>query len=216
MSADKTLFIGSGEEALWQYDFVMSDAFLGFLDLIPEAAVLSNEQGKVLVMNQTALHLFEYSQQTLADCVIEDLVPSQVRAAHVKLRALFFEDPRPRYLGSRNLDLYACKRGGEQFPMESALFAIKTEKGAIAINLIRDISNEKAAQQKISKYAFVDALTNLPSWRYFDEMLKRCVAEAERHEHKLAVLYIDLDKFKPINDQFGHEKGDFVLREIAK
>ncbi len=142
-------------------------------------------------------------------------MPEKIRAIHPKLRASFFEEPDPRFLDSRDLELSAQKKDGSLFPMESALFAIQTNKGPIAVNLLRDISTQKANEEKISEYAFVDALTNLPNRRYFDDHIKRIVSKARRDEVSLAVLYIDLDKFKPINDTYGHDIGDLVLQTIS-
>ncbi|MDF1683435.1 MAG: sensor domain-containing diguanylate cyclase [Legionellaceae bacterium] len=203
------------EHIHWTLEFIMSDSFLEFLDLIPEAVIVSEESGRIIITNRVAQQLFQYSEDEFRQCMIEDLVPQKIRSMHPKLRAEFFDNPEPRFMAGRNLDLCACKKGGSSFPMESALFSIKTDQGQLAVNLLRDITEQKENEEKINKYAFVDTVTNLPNRRYFDDYIKRAASNARRYNTRLGLLYIDLDLFKPINDTHGHDMGDLVLQEIS-
>ncbi|MDF1677423.1 MAG: sensor domain-containing diguanylate cyclase [Legionellaceae bacterium] len=205
----------SNPQLQWNFSFLMSKEFSHFLHLIPDAAILSTESGQIILTNQTAQTLFGYTETEFLQVNIEDLVPESIRAVHPTLRATFFENPEPRLLKSRNLKLTAQKKDKSLFPMESALFAIQTDKGPIAVNLLRDISIQKAHEEKITRYAFVDTLTNLPNRRYFDDNIKRIASKVRRDNTTLGILYIDIDAFKPINDTYGHEAGDLVLRTIA-
>lgn len=200
----------------WDYNFLFSKQFISFLDLIPEAAILSNETGEVIIANSTAQKLFGLSKERFLKAVIEDFVPENIRKFHTKLRKSFFKDPKPRYMEGRNLELLACKSDGSYFPMESALFAIHTDRGLIAVNLIRDVSEKNKENRKITEYAFVDTLTNLANRRYFDKTIAKNLIRASKHKQMFALLYIDLDNFKPINDERGHTVGDKVLKIVAK
>jgi len=84
------------------------------------------------------------------------------------------------------------------------------------IGMVRDITEEKAREQKILYQAFHDALTGLPNRVYFRILLDDALARARRNHAPLALAYLDLDRFKPINDQLGHHVGDKVLAELAK
>lgn len=80
----------------------------------------------------------------------------------------------------------------------------------------RDITERKISEERIHYYATHDSLTALPNRFMFTELLNAALASARRHERKLAVLFIDLDRFKNINDTLGHEAGDKLLSKMAK
>ena len=79
-----------------------------------------------------------------------------------------------------------------------------------------DITERKELELELEKYAYYDKLTGLPNRRLFFERLDRIVLESERDKHKFALLFIDLDEFKDINDVHGHRIGDEVLIEVGK
>lgn len=81
---------------------------------------------------------------------------------------------------------------------------------------VQDITERKKFSEVVERQANYDLLTGLPNRSYFYENLRWSVAEAQRNKSKLAVLFIDLDKFKPVNDNYGHLTGDKVLQSIAQ
>ena len=80
---------------------------------------------------------------------------------------------------------------------------------------VHDISRRKEAEEQIRRLAYYDALTGLPNRLAFDENLHRALSQAERHDRKLAVMFVDLDNFKRVNDTLGHKAGDELLRTAA-
>ena len=83
------------------------------------------------------------------------------------------------------------------------------------ISVVEDISSRKGAEERIQYLATHDGLTGLPNRVMFTQLLGLSIETARRYDRKLAVLFIDLDRFKVINDTLGHEAGDVLLREIA-
>jgi diguanylate cyclase (GGDEF)-like protein/PAS domain S-box-containing protein len=81
--------------------------------------------------------------------------------------------------------------------------------------IARDISAERTIQEKIYQLAHFDALTGLMNRTMLNEHIERTISESERHQHTVAVLFIDLDGFKAINDMHSHAAGDFVLKSVA-
>jgi diguanylate cyclase (GGDEF)-like protein/PAS domain S-box-containing protein len=79
-----------------------------------------------------------------------------------------------------------------------------------------DISERKRAEEQVKHLAFHDPLTNLPNRLLFNDRLTLAVAQAHRHNQRLAVLFLDLDRFKVINDSLGHSVGDELLRQVAE
>ncbi len=84
----------------------------------------------------------------------------------------------------------------------------------VAIKL--DITERKQAQERILHLAHYDTLTNLPNRQLFFDRLEQAVALAQRHGHLVGLLFLDLYKFKPINDTHGHGMGDLVLQTVAQ
>jgi diguanylate cyclase (GGDEF)-like protein/PAS domain S-box-containing protein len=87
-------------------------------------------------------------------------------------------------------------------------------RGAIGAYL--DITERKRAEEQIKSLAYHDALTGLPNRRLFQDRLSVAVAQAHRSGQRLAVLYLDLDRFKPVNDSFGHSAGDRLIQDVAE
>ena len=81
---------------------------------------------------------------------------------------------------------------------------------------ITDITARKASEEAVQHMAFYDRLTNLPNRRLLEDRLHQLIGRAQRNGGKLALLFIDLDKFKSINDEFGHATGDWLLQRVAE
>lgn len=80
----------------------------------------------------------------------------------------------------------------------------------------RDITERKLAEEKVRHQAHYDMLTDLPNRVLFSDRLQQAISTAKRDKSTLAVMFLDLDRFKPVNDLFGHDIGDIVLREVAE
>lgn len=110
------------------------------------------------------------------------------------------------------------RKNGEEYPQWLTITAIRNEEQQISqfAAIFSDISERKQQEQKIHQLAYVDELTGLANRRMFLDRLQLSLANAHRHNHKLAVMFLDLDLFKRINDTLGHQAGDQALKEVAR
>lgn len=83
------------------------------------------------------------------------------------------------------------------------------------VGVQEDITAKQQHEEKLNFFALHDSMTNMPNRRAFFSLLKKTVSEGERYKSKFAIAFIDLDHFKPINDQYGHETGDTVLKMVS-
>lgn len=110
------------------------------------------------------------------------------------------------------------KKNSEESPQWLVINTVQDERGELSntIALFVDIAERKAQEEKIRHLAHHDALTGLPNRLLFDERLKMSLLQADRHSERVALLFIDLDRFKFINDSLGHHVGDGLLQSIAQ
>jgi PAS domain S-box-containing protein len=117
----------------------------GILDSMPDAIIMANAAGRIVLANHRAEQLFGYPRHALRGMVLEQLMPQRLRAAHIKHRAAFAAQPLVRAMGSGR-DLYGLRSDGVEFPVEISLSPIATEEGALVMSAIRDISERKQSE----------------------------------------------------------------------
>jgi diguanylate cyclase (GGDEF)-like protein/PAS domain S-box-containing protein len=114
-------------------------------------------------------------------------------------------------------ELWNRRKNGDIFPAIENVSAIRDQDGQILnyVALLSDISGVKQFEKQLFQLAHHDALTQLPNRLLFTDRLDHALSHAHREGHRLAVLFIDLDRFKNINDSLGHAVGDQLLCEVA-
>lgn len=114
-------------------------------------------------------------------------------------------------------EIWNRRKNGELYPEWLTITAIKNDHGDIYqyAGIFCDISERKSQENEIRRLAYFDELTKLPNRRLFGDRLNMGVARAKRHGERLAVMFVDLDHFKKINDTLGHNTGDAILVEAA-
>lgn len=119
--------------------------------------------------------------------------------------------------GSWQGEIWNRRKDGEIFPAWQSITAVKTDDGKVThyVGTMIDITQRKTAEEQMRHIAHHDVLTDLPNRTLLADRLQQALAQARRMNSKLALMYIDLDKFKPVNDNFGHDIGDLLLKEVA-
>ncbi len=115
-------------------------------------------------------------------------------------------------------ELWDRRKSGEIFPLLQSISAVRSPEGLVThyVAAFADISERKAAEEKIRHLAFYDPLTQLPNRRLLLDRLQHAMALSERTGSHGALMFIDLDQFKALNDTLGHDVGDLLLVEVAK
>lgn len=114
-------------------------------------------------------------------------------------------------------DYLVRRKDGSEFPAHLTVdtFYERSIGAQRHVVLVRDITEQRRAEQRIWRQANIDVLTALPNRRMFTERLRQDLLAAQRGGHSLALLFVDLDRFKEVNDTFGHDQGDHLLQEVT-
>ncbi|MBP3953183.1 EAL domain-containing protein [Bacillus suaedae] len=119
--------------------------------------------------------------------------------------------------GSWTGELLNKRKNGEDFWSDLTITSINDIDGeCYFIAIIRDSTERKRQEEKMRELAYHDELTNLPNRLNFKESLQQAIANANRDDRKVAVLFLDVDRFKKINDSYGHDVGDELLIQIGE
>ncbi|MFZ2162550.1 MAG: EAL domain-containing protein [Sideroxyarcus sp.] len=115
-------------------------------------------------------------------------------------------------------ELWNRRKNGEEYPEQLSISAVKNADGRTThyVGIFTDITEHKQQQEQIERLAYYDALTRLPNRVLLADRMQQALSRADRLNRIVAVCYLDLDGFKPINDRYGHKAGDGVLVEISR
>ena len=121
-------------------------------------------------------------------------------------------------LGRWSGELFDRRKNGEIYPKHLTITAVPDPSGEVAyyVGTFSDITERKEAEEKINRLAYYDQVTNLPNRRLLLDRLAQATAASQRHGRHGAVLFIDIDHFKNLNDTRGHDEGDQLLVEVAE
>lgn len=178
-------------------------------DLAADCLMILDLDGTIRDINRTAHERLGYTRDEMVGMHITRLDPPEF-AAKVPKRLDDIEK------GNAVFESAHLRKDGTAMPVEINSRVIELDGKKVFFSIIRDITGRKTAEQKIAQLAHFDVLTKLPNRTLFYDRLDQAVARTKRYQQKFAVLFLDLDGFKQVNDVFGHHVGDCLLGMVAE
>ncbi len=185
------------------------------LDNIVDGLITIDQRGLIVSFNPAAEQIFGYTAAEVVGQNVKMLMPSPHREAHDGYLRDYVDNGHSRIIGVGR-ELRGQRRNGHLFPIELAVSQVTRGGVPMFVGLVRDITRRKAAEQEIERLAFYDPLTQLPNRRLLMDRLQHAMSTSKRNRRYGALLFMDLDNFKNLNDTAGHAVGDQLLRQVAE
>jgi len=180
----------------------------------PDGVVWVSGAGRILMANPAMQTLTGYAPSELLGQSLAIFLPPEQHTQHASHMRRYFEEPYLRAMGGVDLEL--IRKDGSAMPVSIALGDWMDNGERHAIAYIRDLTERKKSEESLRHQASHDELTGLANRWLFRLSLIEAIAQARQSGRKVAVLLIDLDHFKNVNDSFGHATGDALLKIVGQ
>ncbi|MDR0664157.1 MAG: EAL domain-containing protein [Helicobacteraceae bacterium] len=182
-------------------------------DNLSEAMTITDSRGRIRSVNASFTTITGYTEEEALGCT-----PGSILGSGQHTREFFRQmwaalKKEGKWYG----EIINRRKNGELFPEWLSIIAIKNNAGAVEqyIALFNDISDRKQAEERIHRLAYYDPLTGLANRALFNDRLENAIYQAHRADKMLAIIYLDLDRFKSVNDSLGHISGDTLLKKVG-
>ncbi|MFV8830093.1 EAL domain-containing protein [Alkalihalobacterium sp. APHAB7] len=177
----------------------------------PDAIFVFDLEGNFVSANAACYNLSGYTpEQLIGTSFIPLLRPEDINIVLTHFQKTMEGEPR-------NYECTLLDKKGDFISLSITNVPIVVDGKTVGVyGIAKDLTDQKKLQEKIQYLAYYDSLTNLPNRQLLSERLKEVLTESEQNNLSFAVLFIDLDRFKFINDTMGHDVGDQLLKEVAK
>ncbi|MCH9298058.1 diguanylate cyclase [Pantoea allii] len=188
------------------------------LDSIGEAVISTDQEMRVTFMNPVAEKMTGWSQDAAAGKPVSELLHiTHGRHGPEVENLLLSHIPSEKNAPYLSEEWVLHTLNGEHIDIHYSITPLKSESGTErgAVLVIQDVSESRKVMKRLSYSALHDTLTRLPNRASFELQLKRLLSDAVEHQNQHVLVFIDLDKFKAVNDSAGHAAGDALLSELS-
>ncbi|WP_063868276.1 bifunctional diguanylate cyclase/phosphodiesterase [Paenibacillus sp. Soil766] len=209
-------FISTFIDRRFESQMMMSEKrFRSVVESAHDAIILADHNRTILSWNKGAQLIFGYEEQELIGEKLHRIFPERFIESHKEQLERFLATGEVNELGM-TYELLGLRKDQTEFPMELSLAVWKEEESTCFSCIIRDISERKRTEEKINRMVYRDPLTGLPNRLLLNDRLDLALDQAYENQQSMGIMFIDLDRFKFINDTLGHAMGDKLLIEVAK
>lgn len=187
----------------------------GIVDVAIESIIAVDQKLRIVLFNPSAQKMFGYSAEQAIGQSIEMIIPGRLHEVHRHHVSRFVNGQHSVRKMGEAMEVWGVRADGEEFPVEASISKMTHAGEPLYSVILNDVTIRKSNEQRLKFLADYDPLTALPNRSLFHQRLGRALAHAQRFNKGLAVLFMDLDRFKNINDTLGHDAGDGVLKEVA-
>lgn len=186
-----------------------SQQFRAAVETSIDGFLMFNEYGNIIEVNDAYLKKSGYSRDELLGMMLSDLEPEQLGAQTE------YHMDEIRQQGQTWFETTHRMKNGQTWSAEIAISQSTVSRG-VFFSFVKDATERKKWEKQLWYQANFDPLTELPNRLLFYDRLATALSQAKRNSHFTALIFLDLDGFKPVNDRYGHDAGDWALKTVAQ
>ncbi|MCF8721818.1 putative bifunctional diguanylate cyclase/phosphodiesterase [Nitrospina gracilis] len=197
------------------HGFAQIPQIVAIMESLVEGVILTDLRGFILWTNFAVQQLLDFSSSELAGRNIRSLFATPSMDFWDMQFGYADEDPEPVLLQKGACEIRGIGRNGSLVPLSLKMTRLEKGEEPGLVFMIQDLSEKKKAEETIKHLAYYDSLTGLPNRELFCDRLIQALAHSQRHRELLALMLVDLDGFRSINDTYGEEMSNRVLTQVS-